>query len=132
VRRPVEPRISPDGRWVAFLDVPSLEVHLRALDGAGALQVTDGVADTAVWGPDSRHLYYSKGHGWVVAEFQTAPSLAVIGRRSVGEFGFLTSDYDLSRDGTTFVVVAPAGDESDVLVAVNWDDEVRRSLRVRE
>jgi Tol biopolymer transport system component len=133
LRRPLEPRISPDGRFVAFLDVVNQELYVRALDGAGVLQVTDGGGSAMpAWAPDSRHLYYSTGHGWAVAEIQTAPALAVVGRRSVGEFGFLTDDYDLSPDGQTFVVVAAVGDGADVLVAVHWDDEVRRSLRRRE
>ena len=132
-RRPALARISPDGRWVAFMDGATQELYVRSLGGAGALQVTDGSGFAApTWGPDSRHLYYCTGHGWAVAELQTTPSLAVVGRRSVGEFGFLTEDYDLSPDGQTFVVVAPAGDGADVLVAVHWDDEVRRSLRVGE
>ena len=132
-RSPTDPRISPDGRFVAFVDMAAQELYVRALDGAGALQVTDGGGFAMpAWAPDSRHLYYCTGHGWAVAELQTAPSLAVVGRRSVGEFGFLTDDYDLSPDGKTFVVVAPAGDGADVLVAVHWDDEVRRSFRGRE
>ena len=122
-RRPIQPRISPDWRFVAFLDLATQELFVRALEGTGALQVTDGGGSAVpAWAPDSRHLYYTTGHGWAVAELQTAPSLAVVGRRSVGEFGFLTDDYDLSPDGQTFVVVAPTGDGTDVLVAVHWDD----------
>lgn len=71
-------------------------------------------------------------NGWAVAELQTEPALAVAARRSAGEIGFNPQDYDLSADGQTFVVVAPAGREAEVLVAVNWSEELSRSLRGRE
>jgi hypothetical protein len=45
---------------------------------------------------------------------------------------FRPEDYDLSADGETFVVVASAAGKAEVLVAVNWGDELRRSLRARE
>jgi serine/threonine-protein kinase len=129
--RPTLPRISRDGRFVAFGDWASSEVYVRALDGAGALQVTDRGGLAPVWGTDSHSLYYSWDDGWAVAELQTEPTLAVAGRRSAGELGFNPEDYDLSADGQTFVVVALAAGEAEVLVAVNWSDELSRSLRGR-
>jgi Tol biopolymer transport system component len=131
-RRPVDPRISRDGRFAAFGDWSTEEVHVRSLDGAGALQVTDRGGLAPVWGVDSRSLYYGTDNGWAVAELHTEPALAVAGRRSAGALGFNPQDYDLSADGQTFVVVAPAGGEAEVLVAVNWGDELGRSLRGRE
>ncbi len=132
-RDPIQPRISRDGRWVAFQDNATWEVHVRSLDGASAaIQVTDGGGSAPTWGADSRRLYYSTGQGWAVADLQTAPTLAVAGRRSLGEFAFLTEDYDLSPDGETFVVVSPADGGADALAAVHWADELRRSLRGRE
>jgi dipeptidyl aminopeptidase/acylaminoacyl peptidase len=131
-RRPVQPRISRDGRWVAFEDAATWEVHVRSLDGAGAIQVTDREGSTPTWGADSRRLYYSTGQGWAVAELETAPTLAVAARRSLGEFTFLTEDYDLAPDGQTFVVVSPADGGADALVAVHWADALRQSWRGRE
>jgi len=60
-RRPADPRISRDGRFVAFWDWATDEVHVRSLDihrGAGALQVTDRGGIAPVWGVDGRSLYY--------------------------------------------------------------------------
>ena len=113
---------------MAFEDRATWEVHVRSLDGGGAIQVTDGGGAAPAWGADSRHLYYSTGQGWAVADLQTAPTLAIAGRRSLGEFAFLTEDYDLSPDGETFVVVSPADGGADALVAVHWADELRRSM----
>jgi hypothetical protein len=128
-RRPILPRISPDSRNLAFVDSATWEVYVRPLDGAGTLQVTDDGGWCPTWGSDSRHLFYGMGNVLGVAELRTAPSLAVAERRVVTQLGYLAEDFDLSPDGQTFVVAAPASGGSDVLVAVHWSDELRRMWR---
>lgn len=62
--RPRSPRISRDGRFVAFWDWATTEVYLRDLDipgGTGLLQVTDAGGYSPVWGANSRSLYYRLG-----------------------------------------------------------------------
>ena len=71
IRWPGWPRISPDGRLVAFTD--SSQVYVRPLDGAGTLQVTDSGGWSPSWGPDSRHLYFCSGNVLGVAELRTNP-----------------------------------------------------------
>ncbi|ATE56555.1 MULTISPECIES: S9 family peptidase [Actinosynnema] len=59
------PRISPDGRWVAFLRVAESgkppQVHVMAADGGDARRVTDAPlgAGAPVWSPDSTRLAYT-------------------------------------------------------------------------
>jgi Tol biopolymer transport system component len=126
--RAEDPKVSPDGRWVAFIERSSYEVFIRSLSGPGLLQVsargTEG--NPVVWGPDSRRLYYADTEGLHVIELQTMPTLAVSRRRLIGRFPNV-SDYDLSPDGRTFIVVNPIRNASDVIVAVNWADEARRA-----
>ena len=124
VRWPGWPRVSPDGRLVAFTD--GREVYVRPLDGAGTLQVTDSGGWSTAWGPDGRHLYFCSGNVLGVAELRTTPTLAVISRRSVTQLLHSCQDFDLAPDGKSFVVVVPASGRSDVLVAAHWTDELRR------
>ncbi len=126
-RWPQQPRISPDGRLVAFSD--NWEVYVRPLDGAGTLQVTDSGGSSPAWAPDSRHLYFGNGNVLGVAELRTTPTLAVVGRRIVTQLGYSCEDFDIAPDGKSFVVVVPASGRSDVLVAAHWTDELRRSWR---
>jgi len=123
-RWPQQPRISPDGRLVAFSD--NWEVYVRPLDGAGTLQVTDSGGSSPAWAPDSRHLYFGNGNVLGVAELRTTPTLAVVGRRIVTQLGYSCEDFDIAPDGKSFVVVVPASGRSDVLVAAHWTDELRR------
>ena len=127
IRWPSWPRLSPDGRLVAFTD--TWEVYVRPLDGAGTLQVTDSGGSSPAWGPDSRHLYFGSGNVLGVAELRTTPTLAVVGRRIVARLAYSCEDFDIAPDGKSFVVVVPASGRSDVLVAAHWTDELRRLWR---
>ncbi len=125
------PRVSPDGRWVAFVNSYTEDVWVRSLEGRTLLQVsTEAVHDDpVVWGPDSRHLYYAGTAGLVSIELRTTPALAVVGRRTLPRTLAGARLYDLAPDGKTFVVARTEWRPNDVVVAVNWLDEARRAWR---
>jgi Tol biopolymer transport system component len=56
------PRLSPDGRFLAYLDGEKglRDVHVLSLDGRDAYRITDDPADdmAPLWSPDSRHLAF--------------------------------------------------------------------------
>jgi eukaryotic-like serine/threonine-protein kinase len=128
--RPMFPRISPDGRFVTFVDWSNSAVYVKSLSPSSALQVS--LAGTnrnpVVWGNDSRHLYYSLPVGLVVIELETSPSLRVVQRHTIASFPY-SENYDLAPDGKTFALIAPLRGTADVFVAVNWADEARRAWR---
>jgi Tol biopolymer transport system component len=126
VRWPTGPRISPDGRLLAFADG---EVYVRPLDGAGLLQVSDRGGASPAWGPDSRHLYFGQGNVLSVAELRTSPTLAVVDRHVLAQLPYTCEDFDVAPDGKSVVVVAPESGQSDVIVSLHWTDDVRRRLR---
>ncbi|MGH7856523.1 MAG: hypothetical protein ACREQY_04270, partial [Candidatus Binatia bacterium] len=127
IRRPTLPRISPDGRFVAFADLASWEAFVRPLGGGGLLQVTEGGGWSPVWGSDSRRLYVAAGTFVGVGELRTAPDLAVTNRRILMQLGHNTEEFDVTPDGERFVFVAPASPGSDVQVAIHWAEQLRRS-----
>ena len=123
------PRVSPDGRAVAFLDRNTGDVFLHSLVGGGTLQVSDfpaRIQRPVVWGADSRHLFYSGANGLNIIEVATAPALRVVSRRVKPGFPLGVS-YDLSPDGKTFISFNPDDPGMQLWVAVNWLDEARRA-----
>jgi Tol biopolymer transport system component len=56
------PRLSPDGRFLAYLDGEKglRDVHVLSLDGRAAYRITDDPADdmTPLWAPDGRQLAF--------------------------------------------------------------------------
>ncbi len=111
------PAVSPNDEWLAFASSQSgrEEVYVRRLDGTGELvQVSLSGGAEPVWGPNGRELFYRASNGSVVelmvATLQTSPTLQVVSRQplfAVSEMGTATphSNYDISPDGKTFVMV---------------------------
>jgi len=115
---------------LAYVDYSSPAVHVRSLTGPSVMQVSTLPTNRnpVVWGRDSRSLYYVTPGGLTVIELQTSPTLGVAGRRMIR--GFPVSDnYDLHPDGRTFVLASPVRATADIIVAVNWADEARRTWR---
>jgi Tol biopolymer transport system component len=132
VLRGVDPRTSPDGRWVAIHDRNDNQVHVRAIEGRSGLQISDAGGSMPVWGHDSRRLYYRTAAGTMMAELQTSPELVVVRRQLVTGLPAAGTVHDVSPDGKILLVKAPVDPAPKVLVTVNWAAEVRRQLRDRD
>jgi hypothetical protein len=128
--RPEDPRVSPDGQWVAYTDRSTSDVWVRSLTGTSAIQVSAiGSEDNpVVWGPDSHQLFYASSQGLVAIELQTSPTLGVRRRRVIPGFPH-DGDYDIAPDGRSFVLVTPVRSSADIFVAVNWAGDARRVWR---
>jgi serine/threonine-protein kinase len=126
--RPIDARVSPNGKWVAFTDRNEQEVHVMAIDGHGAVQVSSKGGSRPVWGPRSDRVFYETSEGLTVAELQTSPSLAV-GPRAVVTPAITGIVHDVAANDGTLLVVEPTNNGPGVLVAFGWAADVRRQLR---
>ncbi len=111
------PGVSPDDRWLAFSSVQSgrEQVYVRRLDGTGEqVQISLSGGAEPVWGPNGRELFYraptAETSELMVATLQTNPTLSVTNRQvlfPVADIATATphSNYDISPDGRTFVMV---------------------------
>jgi Tol biopolymer transport system component len=75
------PSVSPDGRWIAFVEDSPGDIHVIGRDGRTAHRITDHPADdqTPVWSPDGRHLAFLSDRGgiwalWAVALMDGQPA----------------------------------------------------------
>jgi Tol biopolymer transport system component len=132
--RPISPRVSPDGRLVAYADRTRRTVHVRSLDGTGEIQISTDGGCCPLWAADSRRVFFRNADRLVAVSLQTTPALAVVRRASNAGFwatGVIATTYDdvhydLSPDGRSFVTVTPITNDIRVFVAFNWAEELRR------
>lgn len=128
------PALSPDGRWLAYVSDESgrREVYVRPMEGGGRWQVSAESGTEPVWGPSGRELFYRSGESLVAARVRTTPTFSIEGRETVlrGRYRGLPvhANYDVHPSGQRFVMVAAGEEESSVVVAVNWVEEVKARL----
>jgi eukaryotic-like serine/threonine-protein kinase len=125
-------RVSPDGRWVAFVtdESGSDEVVVQPLTGPGIrAQVSRNGGVEPVWSRDGRQLFYRGSKKFVAANVTTSPTFSVLSREVLFDDSFVPAsaphaNYDVSPDGKHFLVLA-AVENPQILIVHNWAAEVR-------
>jgi serine/threonine-protein kinase len=145
---PLDPRpssqhnaaFSPDGRWVAYEEFGAdsrPDVYVRALDGRGGRhQVSNSGGDQPLWTRGGREIVYRRGDQVIAASFDPARGEAgvpavLFRKRDAGRLGDLrTRGYDVTPDGSRFLMVAPVDDPEALptVVVINWLDELKRKV----
>jgi Tol biopolymer transport system component len=129
-----EPRVSPDGKWLAYVSNESgrEEVYVRGLSGTGGrVPVSTDGGGEPLWSRDGQRLYYRNGARVFAATIATGPSLAVRARQLLFEGPFATDEYHPNYDvapGGGFVMIRPVEANRQLTVAVNWSQELQRRV----
>ena len=123
-----EARVSPDGRWVAYVSTESgrRDVYVRPFDGtAEAIQISTSGGITPRWRRDGRELYYlAPGGNMVAVAVQDGAGFHVGNPAHLFHVEVATDDfgqYDVSPDGQRFLVNTGGGSQApSVTVDMNW------------
>ena len=128
---------SPNGRWMAYVSDESgqFEVYVRSYpDGAHKIAVTTGGGREPWWSPDGRELFYRNGNKMMAIEVDDQQELRTNEPRVLFEGdlwiqpGFLNRNYDVSPDGSSFLILTGGQDapESRLNVVLNWFEELEQ------
>jgi serine/threonine protein kinase len=125
-----QPRLSPDGRWLAFTSNSAgiNEVYVaRFPDGTDRTRVSSSGGSEPRWRGDGKELFYLGADDQLMAlEVATAGEFRASTPRTLfktrlrrGSEGPL---YDAASDGQRFLAItgAEAGDESNIEIVFNW------------
>ena len=130
------PRFSGDGRFIAYVsdETGVGEVFVQPFPPTGAKwQASVGGGESPTWRGDGGELYYVDRRGMVMAlpVDKRAASFAP-GRPQplfvAGFRGRVSDSYDVTRDGTRFLVsvATPSGREPRATVVLNWAEALRK------
>jgi Tol biopolymer transport system component len=143
--RYIQPRISPDGRWLAYTsnEFGRNEIFVRPYPevDSGMWQISSGGGDSALWSPDSRELFYRNGEEVMAVPVMTdrafnfeSPKILFRGTYIQASFILGTlelSPWDIHPDGKRFLMIKAAGTSSAegprrIRVVVNWFEELKQ------
>jgi serine/threonine-protein kinase len=131
------PMLSPDGRWLAYGSNESgrYEIYVRSFPdpGGGRWQISTEGGTEPLWARDGRELFYRNGNKMVAVAIVTEPVFKV-GTRKVlfEESGYggwpLYTGYDIHPDGKRFLMVKSEEVSPELIVVLNWFDELKRRV----
>ena len=125
----LNPAISPDGKWIAYASsaTGSLQIYLRPFPGPGAATPISSAmtpANNPQWTRDGR-LLFRVGDSLRVVTLTVGAVPAVAQQRTLFA---VPANYTVSPDGKRFAFVRPMGGEQQVVVVLNWLNDVRAKL----
>jgi Tol biopolymer transport system component len=139
LRTPFDERgiaLSPDGRWLAYVsnETGSDEVYVRKLaEGSARWPVSTGGGSEPRWARGGRELFYrSRDSLYVVdvtlgSEFHAGRRRALFGGAYLFSAGNHSVYYDVSRDGSRFVMVrsqAASRGSEELHIVLHWFDNL--------
>jgi Tol biopolymer transport system component len=129
----VYPRISPDGRWLAysFYDGSREEIYVTAFpSGEGRWQISRAGGTYPVWRHDGKEIFYISLDGHLNAT-QVEPhekSFDVGKTESVFEMRYtnpLGTPFDVTPDGRFMVLSQPEGSALPITLVLNWAADLK-------
>ena len=128
-------RFSPDGHYVAYMSDESgrPEIYVRSFpDGGGRVQISTNGGTRPIWSRDGTSLYFREpaslgatGLRVVSAALARDPVLRVASRQTLFD-GPYDREFDVSPDGSRFLMIETRSSVMTLIVIPNWRTELRR------
>jgi Tol biopolymer transport system component/DNA-binding winged helix-turn-helix (wHTH) protein len=131
-----DPKLSPDGRYVAYVSDVSgeFEVYVESFpEGGGKAAISKNGGTQPRWSPDGKELFYVEGDTLLAVSVTTTPSFSVGSTTPLFRHPTLYDhtpypQYDVSNDGQRFILAEHAGElpMPKIRVVQNWFSEFQR------
>jgi dipeptidyl aminopeptidase/acylaminoacyl peptidase len=133
-------RVSPDGRWLAFVSDRSgePEVWVQPVSGGAALRVSRAGGVQPLWSRNGRELFYRQGPAVMAVaiqpsnDFQFAPAMKLFERECLLGVGTSPRTWDVTADGRFIMIPmrppTTTPPQTGIVVVQNFSQEVKRLL----
>jgi eukaryotic-like serine/threonine-protein kinase len=148
------PKISLDGRWMAYMSGESghAEVYVRPFPEVdkARYQISTSGGSSPLWSPDGRELFYRNGDAVMGVSVKTEPSFDIVGMPQVLFRGaFVGPDmgegtpWDISPNSKRFLMIkrlpattgdtthATAAPRPKINIVLNWFEELKQNVPVK-
>ena len=96
------------------------------------MKISTGNGSEPVWSRDGHSIFYREGRAIVEATLAGSPP-TITSRRTVADGPFIADggygDYDVSPDGSHFLMLESADRQAETIIVHNWGAELRRVSR---
>jgi hypothetical protein len=136
----LQPALSPDGRWLAYLTADEVYVDSFAKPGTRQQVSPDG-GGGPLWSPDGRELFYidrpSDHLRMMVVEVRASDELSLGVSRPLFEGEWAVTwrpSYDITPDGKRFLLVEvdpqlqPPTPPTQIHLILNWFEELKTKV----
>ncbi len=128
-------QFSPDGHWLAYASNESgrFQVYVRPFDDSQRrFAVSSDGGSYAAWRRDGKELFYRNGNKMMAvsvtpkgSELTLSPPRVLFDRRYTFETSTI-ANYDISLDGTRFLMVKDEVGAGRINIVLNWFEELKR------
>jgi len=130
----ITPSLSPDDKWLLYSSDRTgiLAAYVRPFEGGSPVKISTGNGSEPVWSRDGHSIFYREGRAIVEATLAGSPP-TITSRRTVADGPFIADggygDYDVSPDGSHFLMLESADRQAETIIVHNWGAELRRVSR---
>jgi serine/threonine-protein kinase len=127
-------RFSPDGRFIAYQSDESgrFEVYVRPYPESGSrVQISNNGGRRPIWAPDGKTIYFWEGSHLASASLVVDPAVRVASRKILFD-GRYEVDFDISRDGTRFLMIESESSGLGLVAVPDWLTELKQSAAARK
>ena len=100
------------------------------MDGTGGRDTVsrNGATGFPHWASNGRELFYPTVEGMVSATIETDPVFQVVQRQVLFKLAQYSSGFDIHPDGDRFVMIKGDATSAQMVVVVNWFEELKRKV----
>ncbi len=135
-----QPRISPDGRWMAYTSDESgqAQIYVRPFPDVDKerWQVSTNGGNSPLWSPDGRELFYFSDGAVSAVTVNTKPTFSAGTPRTlfrgkyIGPLMNSGASWDISPDGKRCLMLKEdaGGGPRKISVVLNWTEELKQRV----